>query len=347
MNTARIFEPWKLAIVYAILASGAAVSTSLYEGSFWEPLEIQLGGTRVVQQPYIQNFSTILDFALLNPIAIFFVLKANAGYRSSFEHFGLNGDIAIFHKVWLSLVAVVVACATMKFYFDGFVGQDFYSAAFAPTVSEGASITITGWIIFVFTSIFIAIIIYAIFEFSNYTFFVLRLEENKFSFRLPPSFSSDFKIAVAPCVHVYYLLTTLFVILVIFVLRDYIQLGIDESRRVWLLAPYILACIVVFVPFAHLHRIMKRLRDRVIEQSNAPIEQEIGLKDKLKIKDVNLDNTKLLNSIDKIQKLQSFYGSIPIWPASKNMLLIPNISFILSLFTILYKIIHSFIQLAQ
>lgn len=347
MRTLDLLKPWQIATVYGVLATFVTVVFSAYEGTFWYPVTHNFASGEVVQHPYKQNFSTIADFAILNPLAIYFLLSANAGYRTAFDHFGVDGGIVPFHKVGLGAVAAIVGYSTMKFYFDGFVGQDFFTAAFEPGLDEKAVISYTGWAIFVFTAFPIALLTYSIFTFANYVFFLLKLKPSDFEFRLPPSVSSDFKIAAAPCVQSSYMLTTLFVILVVFILRDYFQYEIAESRRVWLLIPYILACFVLFIPFARLHSLMKRKRDEVVEKGNEHLEKDLGIHSATQDTGKVLDNGKLLKSIDQIQKLQSFYASIPTWPTSGNAVLLPNLSFLLSVVTILYKTTQAVLQIAQ
>ena len=347
MLTLDLWKPWKIATIYGVLATFVTVAFSVHDGTFWHPVIHSLGSGEVVQHPYVRNFSTIVDFAVLNPLAIYFLLKANQGYRESFKHFQRNADVAPFHKVGLGIVAAVVGYSTMKFYFDGFVGQGFFTAAFEPGSDEKAAISDTGWAIFIFTAFPIALLTYSFFTFANYVFFLLKLKHSDFEFRLPPAVSRDFKIAVAPCVQSSYMLTTLFVILVVFILRDYIQYEIQESRRVWLLAPYILACLILFIPFAHLHRLMKHKRDEVVDKGNEHLEKDLGIHSTLQETDSVLDNGKLLKSIDQIQKLQSFYASIPTWPTSGNAVLLPNLSFLLSVLTILYKTTQAVLQISQ
>lgn len=347
MLTFEFWKPWKIAVVYASFATVVTAVLSLYEGTIWQPVVHSLSAREVVQHPYIRNFSTVADFAVLNPLAIYFLLKAQVGYREAFSHFQRDADLTPFHKTGLAALAGIIGYSTMKFYFDGFIGQDFYSAAFVPAPDGGAVISSTGWAIFAFTALPIGLLTYSIFTFANYSFFILRLEHTDFEFRLPPAVSKDFKIAVAPCVQSSYMLTTLFVILVIFILRDYVQYEIEESRRIWLLVPYILACLVLFIPFAHLHRLMKQKRDEVVDKGNEHLERDLGIQSATRETGEDLDNGKLLKSVDQIQKLQSFYASIPTWPTSGNAVLLPNLSFLLSVLTILYKTTQVVLQIAQ
>jgi hypothetical protein len=219
--------------------------------------------------------------------------------------------------------------------------------AFIANQDGRVKVTVTGWIIFVITSGFLSFLVYMTFEFGNYILFVRRLTVKDFEFCLPPRVSVDISIAVRPCVYATYVLLTLFIILAIFVIRDFWQLGLEASRRIWLLAPYILACSVAFLPFFHLHRIMAAQKQEIIAANNRLIEQDIRLADAPRAKGgtdiqyLNIDHRKLLHSVDSIEKLQKFYQSIRVWPSDTTTLFLPNMSILVSVATLTFKVIDS------
>ena len=335
-NWRRPSATW-IAVTYGVLATLITLAFSAAEGTLWVEQRFSIKGEDVVQYPYVRNVSTILDFAVLNPLAIFFTLKAREGYQSAFSHFKKGGEIPAYHKFGLAFVSGMVGVSTMWFYFSSFIGQDFYTEAFAPNGDAGARVTITGWSIFVFTAPVIAIIAFAIFEFGNYLRFVIALDAKEFAFRLPPAMADDFKIAVKPCIYAAYILFILFVVLAVFLIRDYLQYDIEESQRIWLLAPYMCACLIVFIPFFHMHQIMKSLRSEVVEGSTRLIEKRLGLQGLDHAFETNVDGEELIKSVDEIQKLQAFHASIPTWPTTSGAVFLPNLSFVISVLALLYK----------
>ena len=336
-----------IAVTYGLLATFITMTFSAAEGTLWTDQKFTIKGEDVVQHAYTKNVSTILDFAILNPLAIFFILKAREGYEAAFSHFQKGGQISAYHRVGLAFVAIVVGVSAMWFYFSSFVGEDFYSEAFAPDGNAGAKVTMTGWAIFVFTAPVIGIIAFAIFEFGNYLRFVTALGKAEFIFRLPPAMSDELKIATKPCLYAAYILFILFVVLSVFLIRDYLQYDIEESQRIWLLVPYVGACLIVFIPFFHLHQIMKSLRRDVVESSTSLIEERLGLQGLDHAFESKVDGKELIQSVDEIQKLQAFHASIPTWPTTSGMVFLPNLSFVISVVALLYKLFELMIDVAQ
>lgn len=336
-----------IAAIYGSLATLTTVIFSAAEGTLVTEHRFTVGGEEVIQHQYAKNISTILDFALLNPLAIFFILKARAGYDEAFSHFKRDGGLSAYHKIGLAFVSVVVGVSSMWFYFSSFIGQDFYTEAFAPDGDAGARVTMTGWAIFTFTAPVIAIIAFAIFEFGNYLRFVITLDKNEFAFRLPPAMADDLKIAVRPCIYAAYVLFILFVVLGVFLIRDYLQYDIEESQRVWLLVPYIGACLIVFIPFYHLHQIMKSLRSGVVEGSTRIIEKRLGLEELDHTFGRSVNGEELIQSVDEIHKLQAFHASIPTWPTTTGVVFLPNLSFVISVLALLYKLFELARDVAQ
>jgi hypothetical protein len=330
-------RPWLVATTYGVLASLIVAATSFYEGSFWIEKTVTIGDMARTWHPYKQNFSTILDFALLNPIAIFFIFRARAKYAAAFEHFNKGGALNLFNKLGLTFLSCVVGVAAMWFYFDDFVGGTFFTETFIPGPAGTAVISKTGWAVFAATAIAISLLFYAFAEFVNYLLFLFKLSADNFELRLPPSISSDYKVAIAPCIDVTYLLTTLFVVIGLFILRDFFQFWIESSDRIWWLGAHIICCIIAFLPFLHLHRLMKEQRDHVIDHGNQAFENDLGVQREEHLKRTTFDASKLLGSIDHIQKLQVFYASIPVWPTGSGRLLLPNISFLISVLTVAHK----------
>lgn len=332
-------NPFALALAYGALASAIVVGISVLDGTLSSERTVHHGSAAFVQYPYIYNLSTILDFAVFNPIAIFFLLKARSGFSQAFSHFKKGGAMSPFNQAGIVFVSIAVGFSAMWFYFQGFVGKTFFSESFAVGPDGTAVITFTGWAIFVFTSIFISLVVIETIEFGNYVLFVRSLGVDDFRFALPPNVSEDIRIAVTPCKYATYILATLFFILSVFIFRDFYQFEIRESRRVWLFAPYVIACVVAFLPFWHIHQLMTARKNAIIETNNSAIENDISdSADAPRGISKKIDPHKLTQAVDKIEKLQSFYGSIPVWPVNARALFLPNMSFLVSAIALLYKI---------
>jgi hypothetical protein len=92
---------------------------------------------------------------------------------------------------------------------------------------------------------------------------------------------------------------------------------------------------------------MKEQRDTLIDTGNQAVESTLGFQKNNRINRVGFDPSKLLGTVDNIQKLQGFYATIPVWPTSSGKLLLPNLSFLISILTLAYKAADAFKQTIQ
>lgn len=338
-------NPARWAIAFALGASGFAILASLLEGTLLAERVLRYGDATFLQRPYRDNISTILDFAIFDPLAIYFMLEAGRGFRKSYARFRKDLEQPLFHRRALVLVSMVVGISAMWFYFNGYIGSTIFTESFAVGPEGRAKVSFTGWTIFAATSTFLSLTTYMAIEYGRYVLFVRTLRAEDLGFNLPPNPSENVSIAIKPCMHAANFLLVIFVIIAIFVIRDFLQLGLHESRRVWLLIPYILACLTTFLPFWHLHRLMQEQKERIIEANNAVIEKELRRKPDAGTDSVErfyaIDPRKLIAAVDRIEKLQDFYKSINVWPASASALLLPNMSIVISIVTLGMKFVDS------
>lgn len=339
-------NPARCAIAFALAASGLVILASLLEGTLLTENVLRYGDAIFLQRPYKNNISTILDFAIFDPLAIYFMLEAGRGFRRSYARFDKDIELPRFHRRALALVSVVVGISTMWFYFKGYIGSTIFTESFAVGPDGRAQVSLTGWTIFAATSAFLSLTTYMALEYGRYVLFVRTLRAEDLGFNLPPNPSENVSIAIKPCVHAAYFLLVIFVILAGFIIRDFLQLGLHESRRVWLLLPYILACLTTFLPFWHLHRLMQDQKERIIRANNEVIEEELrrkpdsGATGSAERFDA-IDPRKLIDAVGRIEKLQDFYKSINVWPASARALLLPNLSIVISIVTLGTKLVDS------
>jgi|GEM_PF-3910287 len=337
-------NPVRSAVAFALCASGSVIFVSLLEGTLLGERALRYGDSTFLQRPYTDNISTILDFAIFDPLAIYFMLNASRAISKSYAHFRKGTEQALIHRSALALVSAVVGLSAMWFYFDGFVGSTIFTESFAMGPDGRAKVSLTGWVIFAATSFFLALTTYVSIEYGRYVLFVSTLKADNLGFNLPPSPSEDVSIAIKPCVYAAYFLFVVFIIIAIFVIRDFLQLGLHESRRVWVFIPYILACLTTFLPFWHLHRLMRELKERIIAANNRVIEEDLrrkparsGCTDRFDA----IDPRKLIDAAGRIEQLQDFYRSINVWPASARAFLLPNMSIVVSVVTVGMKLVDS------
>ena len=67
------FDPKKVSIFYAILSIITTCSISFFEESLLFTKSLSYNNSLHSAKPLIENYSTILDFLILNPLAIYFL----------------------------------------------------------------------------------------------------------------------------------------------------------------------------------------------------------------------------------------------------------------------------------
>ena len=87
---------------------------------------------------------------------------------------------------------------------------------------------------------------------------------------------------------------------------------------------------------------MSERKKIIIDNNNEAIEKDITTTDRDSLEAwAQIDPNKLSQFIDKIRDLQSFYDIIPVWPVSVRVLFVPNLSFVISVVTLLYKLANT------
>ena len=89
------------------------------EGRLWSLQSALAPGQGIVQiTPFVSNFSTLADFIVLNPLIIFFLLKAHQNRRKIYAEAG--EQIPPYHKFGLAIVAFAFGVTAMRLYVGGF-----------------------------------------------------------------------------------------------------------------------------------------------------------------------------------------------------------------------------------
>ncbi len=329
-------SPLFLSIVYCLLASVSVGLTSFFEGTLFTDLNISHNGNSFVQYAYINNHSTILNFLLLNPLAIYFLLKASNGYAKAYKYFRNERGSPTYHQFGKIVISAVIGTGMMYFYFKGFLEGSFFSAAFEPDTQGKAVLSNTGVLIFFWTALYLSFLCLSCFDYGRYIIFLRDRRLSDFGISISNRVHHSVVLAITPCLQIMYALTTIFVVLVIFIVRD-MQFDIKESIRIWLLIPYLMVGICSAIPFFHLHKLMKSQKEELRDRSSKEVEKLLlGAGVSFNWKNIELE--KVLSAAELTDKSNKLCDSIKTWPVQINALTMPNISFALSLVTLTYKI---------
>lgn len=345
MKFSQRLSPEKLAFAYSFCSSFSVFIASFLEGTLYSVREININGNILLQHSYLENHSTIINFLLLNPLGIYFLVKAKSGFKKAYTHFGLKKSISPFNKFGLSVLSICVGISLMYFYFDGFIGKTFYTSAFEPNKNGEAVVSITGYLIFFWTSLYMSYLFFGCIEYGRYMLFLRSINPNRFGISVSNFVDRAIAIAIWPCTQMLYLLSTLFFVLVIFILRDFFQFSIKESIRIWLLIPYLSLGFCSLLPFIHLHNVMIDKKNTLITERQEEFQKAYGLSPSTNGQDTKFSLERIINSMDKIENAIRFYERILVWPVKSTSLTVPNFSFLLSLITLFYKVSSDFFAL--
>lgn len=341
MDSLSRFSPIFISLCYCLASSLSVACSSFFEGTLLVDNLKVINGANITQYAYINNYSTIINFILLNPLGIYFLLNAENGYKQSFIYFQDEMSFSKYHKSGLTVLSAMIGSSLMYFYFDGFIGGNFFTAAFEPDREGKAAISVTGAFIFFWTALYMSFLFYSCIRYGQYILYIRERNIQEFGISLCAKVHRSIAIAIYPCVQVMYAITTIFLVMTIFMFRDYIQFEIEESRRVWLFAPYLLVGICSALPFFHLHKIMTAQKEVIIDKSANEVERRF-LNDAISTnwKSIKLEN--ILNAADSMDKTEKLSNTLKVWPVQLKTLTIPNISFAISLFTLMYKLFSVF-----
>src|SRR4051794_22428564 len=69
-------SPLSAATTYGVLAISTSVIAAAAEGRLTAGADVYWNGHHLFVHPFLSNISTLLDFAVLNPLTIFFLLRS-------------------------------------------------------------------------------------------------------------------------------------------------------------------------------------------------------------------------------------------------------------------------------
>lgn len=259
--------PARAAALYAWLAVGTSIASSLLEGRFIGEGLVTWRGDSYRIYPFIYNFSTILDFLLLNPLVIFYLHSSRAAMRrlSGLRPSAVD-DVRPHGYLWAS-GCMVAAILAMSLYYSGFLSGNFFDAVVAISADGRRLVTITGWIVFIWTAIAIYYVFIAVGDQCSYLLFVNRLRPEQVAY--DPTHNDEvagFRTYAEPALYFLKLSAVVLVALLVFAVYDFMVFDVSESRRIWFLPAYLLVVVpLTLTPIIHLHKLMKEKRAEMLQ----------------------------------------------------------------------------------
>jgi len=260
-------RPTTVAIAYCIAATGTSVGVAALEG--------RLFSAENGVDPLVKNLSTMIDFFALNPIVIYFLLVCQKQINEVHKTIKDAKYISKHDAAGIVVLSIVIGLSSMKYYIDGFYVQPYWDSTLI-SANDVPVITKTGWIIFLWTGLFISIISYASFRNLFYVIFLVRMNVNDIPYKpIHYDNSGGLKFLVEPCLSYVYSMIFIAIIFIVFVIQDKFVNRFDGSNRLDALAIYAPVVIILFgIPVLKLHNLMVERNRQIITGLTIAFERE-------------------------------------------------------------------------
>lgn len=255
--------PASAATAYGMLASMTSFAAAAAERRLISGAEVYWGSQHLSVHPYLSNLSTILDFALLNPLAILFLLRSRKIIASDarLSQSDTRGDNIL--RWIVSLSSVVLAVLLMAAYSKSFLYGRFFDAIVTVSDDGHSFVTITGWVVFFWTGLFTYILISSALSQVTYVVRIARLQTADLPYDpLHEDGAAGLRILAAPAMEFTKASLVVLVIGVVFWVYDRIMTTAVLTDRAASIAIFTAIVFPLFaIPIARLHYLMCDLRE--------------------------------------------------------------------------------------
>jgi hypothetical protein len=291
------------------------------EGRLTTPQHVTLpGGIPTSIIPFSRNVSTLVDFLVLDPLVIYFLLRSRMQWRAVNQRLKTNGGLTPYHRVGLMTLCAMLGIFAMKFYVEGSI---FYDATLIPKSNGQSTVTVTGWIVYSWTAAYIALLSFCVIEHGVHVARLLTLSESDIPYApFHPDGAGGIRFLMEPSLTTGYAMIGLLATFVIFLIHDKILYHIDSNRLLGF-GIYIVVALPLFgLPFWKLHQLMKARRDKYLFDS---LDQTLA---DARIAGDRKDWTALAGcvaAIESADKYKKLVGAFPVWPVPLALAL-PSLS---------------------
>jgi hypothetical protein len=248
MRTLTGVQPSVAALLFLILSLTTSVLFAMRQG--------HLATSPDGVQPFARNYSTLVDFALLDPLVIFFVLRSmRAAQKLGVRELG-----------WWAAVAGILGVLGMALYVHSFVdirpGETAHLDALIPK-AEWSGVSGTGWVVFAWTALFIGLCFGGLISQAFYLRRLYRLPRLESYQPLHEDDAAGVRAEVQPAIDFLGAMFSCLLIFAMFYLQDHYINHMDASVRLQLgLFVYILIATPLFLtPCWKLHLLMCKERE--------------------------------------------------------------------------------------
>ena len=324
-----------MALIFGFCATTSSVIAAYWEGRLFSVEYIKSSGGDVLTiLPFDRNISTLLDFILLNPFVIYFLQRARIQQITVRKYLGAK-NTPQYHQFGVLILSAVFGIYAMKFYVQG---SQFYDATMVPNVKGQITITVTGWIVYSWTALYIAGLIYAAIQHGAYVTCIVGLERKAIPYTpFHPDQAGGVRFMMDPSLSFGYAMTGLLLTFVVFILQDRIY-HIESNRLLGFVAYILIAAPFFGLPFYHLHRLMKEHRDDYLFEALDHVTPISVATERLRDPKMLKEHVAAIENVDKYRKIVL---SFPVWPMPISLTLSPAGSILAAAFPLVEKLLSN------
>jgi hypothetical protein len=333
----KLSSPLVLALSYSIICTSSSMLVAYAEGRLLDSDYIFISADRTAEiVPFIKNVSTLADFILLNPLVIFFLQTSRLQKRIVYEKMSAPNPLSPYHRFGLLILSLLFGAYAMKFYVEG---SQFFDATLIPGLDGTSQITMTGWVVYSWTAVFIAFLFFGCAEQGFHVSYIIRLSEKDIPYvPLHDDESGGVRFLMEPSLSFGYAMIALLLVFVVFIVQDRLIYHI-ESNRLLGFALYIIVAIPSFgLPFYHLHRLMRARRAEYFFEISTAISRNISEPKNLR-QGTWSEVQNYLSAIENIEKYKKALSAFPVWPAPVSLSLPPFGSIIAASLPVAHKLV--------
>lgn len=317
-------SPISAAAAFGVLSISTSLIAAALEGRLADGSQVFWNGHHLIVHPFLSNVSTILDFALLNPLTIFFLLRSRQAAVDD-SLIARSDTSADKHLRWFtSASCVVLAIVLMVAYAHTFLYGTFFDAVVTLSQDGECFVTVTGWVVLFWTGLFTYVLLMGALNQVSYIARICRLRPSDIAYDpLHEDGAAGLRILAKPAIEFTKASVCLLVAGVVMWVYDRLMTKSALTDRTASIAVFLVIVFPLFaIPIAHLHCLMCDLREELLRSV-------IGQKFRRLRRTALLVNSRrrsrslkdLADEVDATERLRNTILSFPTWPTSIRTLI--------------------------
>jgi len=309
-------SPLTAATAYGVLATSTSLLAATLEGRLIGGSQVFWNGHQLMVHPFLSNVSTILDFAILNPLTTFFLLRSR---QIAIEDPLISGGNSRADKIlrWVvSVACAALAVILMIAYAHSFLYGNFFDAVVTMSNDGECFVTATGWVVLFWTGLFTYVVLMGALNQVSYVVRICRLRPADVSYDpLHEDGAAGLRVLAKPAIEFTKASLCLLFAGVVIWAYDRVMTNAALTDRTASIAVFTLIVFPLFaIPIARLHHLMCELREEllrsVIGRHSRGLQRMVLVTARRRARSIQ----SLADEMDATEKLRNTILSFPTWP---------------------------------